>query len=97
MPELPEIEIVKRSLFKKIYKAKIVSIKINNKNLRYKLENTFSRNLVGEKILKISRRSKYFILKILLKGSGPIFLMNLILFNFVVSYNLKKPNLLTSL
>ena len=61
MPELPEIEIVKRSLFKKINKAKIVSIKINNKNLRYKLENTFSRNLVGEKILKISRRSKYLI------------------------------------
>ena len=29
MPELPEIEIVKRSLFKKINKAKIVNMKIN--------------------------------------------------------------------
>ena len=37
MPELPEIEIVKRSLFKKINKAKIVNVKINNKNLRYKI------------------------------------------------------------
>ena len=61
MPELPEIEIVKRSLFKKINKAKITNIKINNKNLRYKIPNTFSRQLTGCKILKISRRSKYLI------------------------------------
>jgi len=37
MPELPEIEIVKRSLFKKINGAKIVNVKINNKNLRCKI------------------------------------------------------------
>ena len=61
MPELPEIEIVKRSLIKKINKAKIVDIKINNKNLRYTLPITFSKHLIGEKILKISRRSKYLI------------------------------------
>jgi len=61
MPELPEIEIVKRSLFKMINKAKIIDIKINNKNLRYKIPNTFSRNLIGMKILRISRRSKYLI------------------------------------
>ena len=61
MPELPEIEIVKRSLFKMINKAKIINIKINNKNLRYKLSNTFSKDLIGEQILKITRRSKYLI------------------------------------
>ena len=61
MPELPEIEIVKRSLFKMISKAKIIDIKINNKNLRYKIPNTFSKNLIGEKIFKVSRRSKYLI------------------------------------
>ena len=61
MPELPEIEIVKRSLFKMINKAKIIDIKINNKNLRYKIPNTFSKNLIGEKIFKVSRRSKYLI------------------------------------
>ena len=61
MPELPEIEIVKRSLFKMINKAKIIDIKINNKNLRYKIPHTFSSHLVGEKILMISRRSKYLI------------------------------------
>ena len=61
MPELPEIEIVKRSLVKKINKAKIVNVKINNRNLRYKIPYTLSKKLVNEKILKISRRSKYLI------------------------------------
>ena len=61
MPELPEVEIVKRSLFKMINKAKIIDIKIFNKNLRYKIPNSFSKSLIGHKILKISRRSKYLI------------------------------------
>jgi len=61
MPELPEIEIIKRSLFKMINNAKIVDIKINNKNLRYTIPNTFSKDLIGEKVLRISRRSKYLI------------------------------------
>ena len=34
MPELPEIEIVKRSLVKSVKNAKIIDIKINNRNLR---------------------------------------------------------------
>ena len=49
MPELPEIEIVKRSLFKMINGAKIINIKINNKNLRYKIPYTFYKNLNNEK------------------------------------------------
>ena len=61
MPELPEIEIIKRSLFKKINKAKIVNVKINNRKLRYKIPHTFSKKLINEKILRISRRSKYLI------------------------------------
>ena len=61
MPELPEIEIVKRSLHKMINKAKIIDIKIHNKNLRYRISNRFSKILVGKKILNISRRSKYLI------------------------------------
>ena len=61
MPELPEIEIVKRSLLKKINGAKIVNVKINNKNLRYKITDALPKKLINEKILKISRRSKYLI------------------------------------
>tara|TARA_Y100000590_G_scaffold456205_1_gene606350 strand:+ start:568 stop:1431 length:864 start_codon:yes stop_codon:yes gene_type:complete len=61
MPELPEIEVVKRSLFKMINKARIKDIKINNKNLRYKINSSFSEKLINNKILKVSRRSKYLI------------------------------------
>jgi formamidopyrimidine-DNA glycosylase len=61
MPELPEIEIVKRSLFKMINKAKIIDVKTINKDLRYKIPHTFDKKLIGEKILNISRRSKYLI------------------------------------
>ena len=61
MPELPEIEIVKRSLLKMVDKAKIIDVKTLNRNLRYKIPHTFSKSLIGRKILKISRRSKYLI------------------------------------
>ena len=46
MPELPEVEIVRRSLFKMINKAKIIDIKIKNRNLRYKIPRSFSKNLL---------------------------------------------------
>jgi formamidopyrimidine-DNA glycosylase len=62
MPELPEVEIVKRSLNKIANKAKIISVKIRNRNLRYKLPNNFSNKLLNEKITKIIRRSKYIII-----------------------------------
>ena len=82
MPELPEIEVVKKSLFKMVNKSKITSIKINNKNLRYKIPNNFSKNLAGEQILKISRKSKYLLfhfkkklLLIHLGMSGKLFIM----------------------
>jgi len=61
MPELPEVEIVKRSLSKITKKAKILDIKIKNKNLRYKVPKRIRKELVNEKIIKISRRSKYLI------------------------------------
>ena len=84
MPELPEIEIVKRSLFLKINKATIIQTTIKNKNLRYKISNKLSNDLMGKKILKISRRSKYLVfhfkkklLLIHLGMSGKILLMRM--------------------
>ena len=61
MPELPEVEIVKRSLLRIANKAKIKDIKVFNKKLRYKINNDFRYQLVNEKIIKITRRSKYLI------------------------------------
>ena len=61
MPELPEVEIVKRSLSRVMNKAKILQVKVYNRNLRYKIPLAFSKYLVNQKILKISRRSKYIV------------------------------------
>ena len=61
MPELPEVEIIKKSLIKIANNAKIINIKINNKQLRYEISKKFRNKLVNKKIMKIVRRSKYII------------------------------------
>ncbi len=64
MPELPEVEIVKQSLFKNINNKIIKSVRINNPNLRFKLPCNFSHVLKGAKIKYIKRFSKYIILEL---------------------------------
>ena len=63
MPELPEVEVVKRSLEKKIQNLTISNVKINDGNLRYKLNKGEISKLVGKRIEKIERRSKFLIFK----------------------------------
>ncbi len=64
MPELPEVEVVKRSLERKIQNLIIKKVKINDGNLRYKIDKDKIQNLTGKKIQKINRRSKFLIFKI---------------------------------
>ena len=62
MPELPEVEIVKQSLKKKIKNKKIIKVVVRNRNLRFKLQSNFEKNLTNRIVNKISRISKYLIL-----------------------------------
>ena len=62
MPELPEVEIVKRSLKNKIYGKKIKKVIVSNRNLRFKIQNNFEKTLRYSSVIKISRFSKYIIL-----------------------------------
>ncbi len=64
MPELPEVEIVKRSLKNSVKYKKIKKIIISNRNLRFKVQKNFKSILEGKKIVEISRFSKYIILKL---------------------------------
>ena len=64
MPELPEVEVVKRSLKSKILNSIIKRVQINDHNLRYKVEREIGKKLVGKKIKKIKRRSKFLIFEI---------------------------------
>ena len=64
MPELPEVEVVKKSLEKKILNSVITKVKINDGNLRYKVNKIGFFKLKGKKIKKIKRRSKFLIFEI---------------------------------
>ena len=61
MPELPEVEVVKRSLDKKILNLIIKKVKIVEGNLRYKINKHQISKLKGAKFIKIERRSKFLI------------------------------------
>jgi len=62
MPELPEVEIVKQSLTKKIQQKKIKRVIIRNRNLRFKIPLKFEELLQKKIIKKVTRFSKYLIL-----------------------------------
>ena len=62
MPELPEVEIVRQSLEKKIRYKIIEKVLVKNRNLRFKIHSKFESHLQKKKIKKIDRFSKYLII-----------------------------------
>jgi formamidopyrimidine-DNA glycosylase len=62
MPELPEVEIVRQSLNKKIKQKKVKKVIVRNRNLRFKIPLDFEKSLKNQKIIKVNRFSKYLIL-----------------------------------
>ena len=62
MPELPEVEIVRKSLSKNIKGKVITKVEVNNRNLRVKIEKKFEEKIKKKKIKKIDRFSKYIII-----------------------------------
>ena len=62
MPELPEVETVKRFLDKNIVREKTHNIKILNRKLRYEIPLNLSKQFYGSTITKIVRRGKYLII-----------------------------------
>ena len=61
MPELPEVEVVKRSLTNKLQNLIIKEVKINDERLRYPIDKNKIRKLVGLKLEKIERKSKFLL------------------------------------
>ena len=62
MPELPEVEVVRQSLNKKIKQKKVKKVIVRNRNLRFKIPSNFANFLKNLKIIKVDRFSKYLIL-----------------------------------
>ena len=61
MPELPEVEVVKRSLINKTQNLIVKAVKINDGRLRYKIDRNKVKKIIGLKLKKISRKSKYLL------------------------------------
>ena len=61
MPELPEVEVVKRSLINKTQNLIVKAVKIIDGRLRYKIDSKKVKKIIGLKFIKISRRSKYLL------------------------------------
>ena len=62
MPELPEVEVVKKSLESKLKNLTIKSVFVNNNNLRYKIDNKKFAKIKNLKIISVKRRSKYLLI-----------------------------------
>ncbi|UTO28653.1 bifunctional DNA-formamidopyrimidine glycosylase/DNA-(apurinic or apyrimidinic site) lyase [Bartonella harrusi] len=61
MPELPEVETVRRGLEPVVTGAKIISVTLQRKDLRFPFPEGFSKRLVGRTILELGRRAKYLL------------------------------------
>ncbi len=94
MPELPEVEIVRKSLDKKIRQKKVKKVIIRNKNLRIKIPNNFKKFLENKKIDKVSRFSKYLIINL---TNNKFCLIHLGMSGTIHLINYRKKNDLTNL
>ena len=64
MPELPEVEVVKKSLESKLKNLTIKRVFINNNKLRYKINNKEFSKIKDLKIISVRRRSKYLLINL---------------------------------
>ena len=62
MPELPEVEVVKQSLDKKIKEKKVKKVIVREPKFEEKNSSKFEKYFLNQKILKVGRFSKYLIL-----------------------------------
>ena len=74
MPELPEVETIRKALEKKITNKKIIDFNIGNKKLRFDLPVKFKKIVFGQTVMKPLRVGKFCLLPL---GSGKNILIHL--------------------
>jgi len=74
MPELPEVETVRRGLQGAMEGAKIVKAEARRKNLRFPFQKDFVARLEGQTVKGLGRRAKYLMADL---SSGDVLLMHL--------------------
>jgi formamidopyrimidine-DNA glycosylase len=61
MPELPEVEIVRRGLAPAMEGATFAAVRLNRADLRFPFEANFARRLRGARVICLTRRAKYIV------------------------------------
>ena len=74
MPELPEVETVRRGLQPAMEGAKIVKAEVRRKDLRFPFQKDFVGRLEGQTVTGLGRRAKYLMADL---ASGDVLLMHL--------------------
>ena len=64
MPELPEVETIKKAVEKGIGKAEILNIEIKNRQLRETIPSDIEEKIKGAKIIKYERIAKYIVISL---------------------------------
>lgn len=61
MPELPEVETVRRGLAPTLEGGRIAGVRLNRPNLRFAFAEGFAERLTGARVETLSRRAKYLV------------------------------------
>ena len=85
MPELPEVETVRRGLQPVMEGARIVQAEARRKDLRFPFQKDFSARLNGQTVTGLGRRAKYLLADL---ASGDVLLMHL---GMSGSFRIRKP------
>ena len=93
MPELPEVEVVRKSLNRKIKNKEIKKVLVKNKNLRFKVPSDFKNFLKNKKVINVNRFSKYLILCL---NNKSYCLIHLGMSGTIHLVNFKKKNIFTN-
>ena len=74
MPELPEVETVRRGLEPVMQGARCAKVDVHRRDLRWPLPKNFAQRLTGQTVTGIGRRAKYLLVDL---SSGDVLLMHL--------------------
>jgi formamidopyrimidine-DNA glycosylase len=74
MPELPEVETVRRGLAPAMEDARFAKVEIHRRDLRWPLSKDFARRLTGKTVTGLGRRAKYLLADL---SSGDVLIMHL--------------------
>lgn len=64
MPELPEVETVRRGLIPALEGRRLLAVEVNRPNLRFAFPDRFAERLTGQRVERIDRRAKYLLVRL---------------------------------